>query len=821
MDRGIVRGALGLFYCPGDTFELRGLTSPHARTKVCRRDDLDAATDAAEDLSDMNGVYWSLNPIEPTASRASKKTVVGRRWFLIDVDPVRPSDVSSTDAEKAEAGNVVGKIVDRLVSAGWPLPVMVDSGNGWHLLYRVNLPNDALSQQVLKAALYALAESHDTDAAVVDRATHDAPRISKLPGTWARKGPDLPDRPHRMARIVYQPDVIEVVTAEQLHALGQPAVAPPTNGHASGPAFPATASDGPGKSVYVGRAIELECSRVVLAPSGDRNTQLNKSAFALGTMADWPEMDAQKAKSLLQVAADRAGLAGPEILKTITSGWEAGKKDPRPRPADPATNGKASKATAKPARPDRLTIRADEIKPEVVTWLWPNRIALGFISLFAGRTGVGKSFVLCDVAARLSRGMTFPDGSPARPINGAMFISEDPYKYVLVPRLIELGADLSRVGFMRWEAMAGYELADTEYLNAAWEELGKPELIVIDPPANFLGGKDEHKNAEVRNVLMKIVVWLEDKPTAVALITHYNKGGAQKALDALDRIMGSVAWATAARVACGFIADPSDKTKCIFGGIKNNLGSKAEGISYQIVKTDALAKVTWLGKSDTSLDDAMANVKRKSVGKCVTEWLEDRFREKREWASNDLKNAAIAYGFSYNAFAKSPEVLALPILKRHEPNAFGDMQWFWKAKPGWPPYKSPESSESSESSSVSPCASTVNPLSDTSESHPESSESESPGTFGANGKPPESGKTKKGKGVRAKLSELSDVSSGEGNALALRSLIGILMSGPCERDRAVVIAAEVDIPLPALNAAADQLGVEKSVVDGKEMWRLP
>jgi hypothetical protein len=102
-----------------------------------------------------------------------------------------------------------------------------------------------------------------------------------------------------------------------------------------------------------------------------------------------------------------------------------------------------------PPEGERLTIRASEIVPKVVRWLWRDRVAIDFISLFAGRTGLGKSFVTCDMAARLTTAGEMPDGPSGMDgeCAGVLFISEDPYEYVLAPRLLELGADMDRVSF--------------------------------------------------------------------------------------------------------------------------------------------------------------------------------------------------------------------------------------------------------------------------------------------------------------------------------------------------------------------------------------
>jgi hypothetical protein len=683
-DRPEIRRALSLLIAPGDRHELRGL--PGGRHLIAAGDDLDAAVEAACTLSDGQ-VYYSLNPLKPGADRANKGNVARRAHVLVDVD-TQPHDASATDAEKAASLEIALAVADYLTDLAWAAPIVVDSGNGWHLLYAVDIPNDQLSQALVKAVLTHLAERFDGPAAKVGREVHDAPRIAKLPGTMARKGTATDERPHRMCRIAYEPESVELVTAEQLQALVT--VHPATNGTGHTPTF-ATRATETSKAGYVRSAVERECYRVALAPGGERNGQLNKSAFALGQFADWPEADEREIRATLRRAAERAGLAEREILLTIASGWTAGKASPRPRPVDPHA------ATAKAPGSGRRTIRANEVKPETVEWIWPNVLALNFVNLFAGRTGIGKSFIMCDVAARLSRGLPMPDGTPTKSPANTLFISEDPYQYVLVPRLMELGADLDRVGFMRWDSLADYTLGDVDMLEESWLETDRPRLVVIDPPANYLGGKDEHKNAEVRSVLKLLTGWVESRPAAISMITHFNKAGG-KGLEAIYRFMGSVAWGTTARIACGCETDPNDPTRCIFGVVKSNIGPLGQALGYRIEPTESLAKLTWLGPVDTSIDDAINKVKG-TVSESIEAWMEDRFREKRTWPQTELKDLAMQNSFSFNAFKNYKKGV-------HKKNEFDEdgksTGWWWRAVPGWPPEIQSECAESSECVDVSP-----------------------------------------------------------------------------------------------------------------------
>jgi hypothetical protein len=179
------------------------------------------------------GIYITLNPVstdmlarinnrvEERAKDTTKDSEVLRRvWFPIDLDPQRPSGISSSEDEHQAALEQARRVREWLSSEwGWHAPIFADSGNGAHLLYAIDLPNDAASTDLLKRCLAALARRFNTEAVTLDRSVYNAARIWKLYGSVARKGEHLPQRPHRLAQIINAPDPVERVTRGQLEAL--------------------------------------------------------------------------------------------------------------------------------------------------------------------------------------------------------------------------------------------------------------------------------------------------------------------------------------------------------------------------------------------------------------------------------------------------------------------------------------------------------------------------------------------------------------------------------------------------------------------------
>jgi replicative DNA helicase len=166
----------------------------------------------------LNGTTMQPGPWSSTTTKDAD--VHARRWLLVDVDPQRPKDTNATDAELAAARTTADAVQQHLRGAGWPQPVRLMSGNGWHLLWRVDLPADdgGLVRRVLQAlaARFNTPEQVKTEQVKVDVANYNPARITKVAGTVARKGPHTPERPQRVARLLEVPDPVVPVPRELL-----------------------------------------------------------------------------------------------------------------------------------------------------------------------------------------------------------------------------------------------------------------------------------------------------------------------------------------------------------------------------------------------------------------------------------------------------------------------------------------------------------------------------------------------------------------------------------------------------------------------------
>ena len=163
------------------------------------------------------GIYFTLNPVIPdllarSANRlkasgaktvtTSDKDIKCIRWLPIDLDPIRPTGISSTDDELKAAIKIRKKIWEWMKKKGFEYCVPAVSGNGAHLVYLLdNLPNKEENVQFIKQALASIAKEFNNGKVDVDQAVFNPARIWKLYGTTARKGDHTKGRPHRRSYI--------------------------------------------------------------------------------------------------------------------------------------------------------------------------------------------------------------------------------------------------------------------------------------------------------------------------------------------------------------------------------------------------------------------------------------------------------------------------------------------------------------------------------------------------------------------------------------------------------------------------------------------
>lgn len=272
-----------------------------------------------------------------------------------------------------------------------------------------------------------------------------------------------------------------------------------------------------------------------------------------------------------------------------------------------------------PQEPDKpafepVIVTMSDVEPEPIEWLWPGRFALGKLHLIAGDGGRGKSTLTVDLAARVSTGEAWPDGTANIPPADVLILSaEDDPADTIRPRLDAARADVSRVRCLTGvRASDGSDqreyhvtLADVHHLETALASYPDCRLLIVDPVAAFTGNADSHVDADVRGLLAPLAKLAAERRVAVVLVAHLNKGNAVKAI---YRISGSQGFYNACRIAW-FVTDADDdEDKRLLLPAKNNLAKSPGGLAFMLRSmAGEVAHVEWIdGRVDVDLDEVMA-----------------------------------------------------------------------------------------------------------------------------------------------------------------------------------------------------------------------
>ena len=175
------------------------------------------------DAEDKFQIYFTLNCIEDSCygreqcekviwkpkNTTTDNDIRGRYWIMIDLDPKRPAGTSSSNDEYEKAHMKAVEVYRYLMDMGFYEPVVCSSGNGWHLLLPCKIGISTETNDVVNKFLKVLSMLFSDDSIDIDVKVGNPARICKLYGTMAKKGTNIPERPHRMARIVKTPEEIK------------------------------------------------------------------------------------------------------------------------------------------------------------------------------------------------------------------------------------------------------------------------------------------------------------------------------------------------------------------------------------------------------------------------------------------------------------------------------------------------------------------------------------------------------------------------------------------------------------------------------------
>ena len=587
VDQAAITQALKVFVAHDQVVELRALNVQDGnQTRTASgyfdADHLEALAAAVAKIKSASGIYFTINPVQSallarcsnrvkwakTGDLTTDKDIQARRWLLIDCDATRPSGISATDEEKSASLVVAQRIAEHLALIGWPSPVITDSGNGFHLYYRIDLP--AEDGGLVGKLLAKLQELFGTPAVKVDQTVKNSGRITKLLGTPVRKGDDTPERPHRMARLLTVPESILPVPMSLLEALAEvPEVA----------AGPAQHSD---------RVRSLVCDvqafidRHGLDVNGPHDSG-NGGKKWIFNQCPWREGDVRGSAAIIQLASGAvwAGCQHESCPGSHNTGnhWSAHRTKYGDAPSDNAGGVHAEEAMedpggdlwgnqeVKPAVPRVTANRLDSLRWSAVrhlaipktVWHWEPYFPEIPFGLLVSLPGHGKSILMIQLAVAIATGLPlfgFPTGTPG----GVVILALEDSKKTLHKRLAAavesygatfteehhrlLDANL-RIQFrsenpLAYESPAAHDMALTGLMDeiiAEAETCEAPLQITFIDTFNNVHGGDENSAQETRLILAAIYALHTRLSCSVWALHHVKKvGTARNAPPLVERL---------------------------------------------------------------------------------------------------------------------------------------------------------------------------------------------------------------------------------------------------------------------------------------------
>ncbi len=334
-----------------------------------------------------------------------------------------------------------------------------------------------------------------------------------------------------------------------------------------------------------------------------------------------------------------------------------------------------------------VALTGDQLLPERLDWVWPGYIARGVLHVTAGDAGVGKSTILTDFAAIISRGGKWPDGTTAPKGSVLFWDGEDLIQQTIVPRFLAAGGETKQFHVVRGvkdgEKIAYFSPAtDMDELTDYAKSIGDLRYIVISPLNAAVGdGRDSYKDSDVRKSLAPLAELAQSLNVAVEGVAHFRKGTHGER--PLDRLNGSAATSAVVRRAFA-VAISDDETRRMLVRMKTNIGDQGGGFLYALDKGSVplpaggeveTRRVRWIAHRDGSpqrLFEAIESLRtetdesgpqdRPKVGKACR-LLDELLGEGEPMLEAEIEKRAAAIDISPRTLKKAKSIMGISSVK--------------------------------------------------------------------------------------------------------------------------------------------------------------
>lgn len=332
-----------------------------------------------------------------------------------------------------------------------------------------------------------------------------------------------------------------------------------------------------------------------------------------------------------------------------------------------------------PAR-EMTLVSAASVHTRPVRWLIDPWIPRGSLTLLAGREGLGKSTVACDLAAQATRG----ELDNAMPLRVLYLHTEDSREMTVKPRLEAAGADLAQIAFLDVTVDGNTGALSLPFDYPALRELiasNRIGLIILDAAKSAMSSMlNDHRDDDVRRFLEPAARIADDLDCVFLALVHFGK---RQSADTGQLILGSIAWSQVARSVLS-VARDEESGDLIVTNTKGNLASREYSREARIVSaavpdgdggTTLVGRIEWGNQSTRSVRDLLAadgaDDDRSEIQAVVLDYLESVGGSA---PAGDVLKVTRAAGLTDNAVKKARKRIGVAT----ERQGFGPgSRWVW------------------------------------------------------------------------------------------------------------------------------------------------
>ena len=242
-----------------------------------------------------------------------------------------------------------------------------------------------------------------------------------------------------------------------------------------------------------------------------------------------------------------------------------------------------------------LTRRASDVIEEKTSWIWQDRVPIGYITAVFGPRTSGKSFVAIDMAAHVTRGLSWSDEPAGAKEAGSvlMIATEDQISSMVVPRLRAAGADLAKVEFLDYPNIkagngGSFVLSEIDRWEKAIDRIPDLRIIIVDPFAALMGTAIDRHTNELIKILNRLASLAQERKVAIVLVNATDKVSAGKnwrhGMDVLPFLRAT------ARTVWTVETDHVDPDRRLFLPAQVTLTADPGGLAFRI---DGAARIAW------------------------------------------------------------------------------------------------------------------------------------------------------------------------------------------------------------------------------------